>query len=268
MQKLNRAMAAGVASSIVMLALPATSASAADMPVKAPRPAPVAAAVYSWTGFYIGGHVGYGWGEFDTTAVTATGSFPAGFQFATREPNGILAGGQIGFNYQTGNVVLGVEAQGSWADMNDSVRTNSPVNTNYNIARAEVDWIVTVAGRLGIAVNNWLLYGKGGWAWAKTQAHAETFNAAGTLLSITTNSGTRDGWMAGVGGEYGFAGNWSVKIEYNYIDLGKDRVASTNTTVPGGVVTTLLRDSDAQIHLIKGGINFRWGGAAPVVARY
>ena len=241
---------------------------AADMPVKAPRPAPVAAVVYNWTGFYIGGHVGYGWGEFDVTAVTATGSFPSGFQFAKREPSGILAGGQVGYNYQAGSVVFGIEAQGSWADMSNTTRNNSPLNTNFNTVEQDVDWIVTVAGRLGIAFNNFLLYGKGGWAWAKTETYSETRNAAGTLLTITTNSGTRDGWMAGVGGEYAFSGNWSIKLEYNYIDLGTETTASTNVTVPGGVVSTLLRDSDGQIHLVKGGINFRWGGAAPVVARY
>ena len=172
----------------VLTALPAAAADF-RMPVKAP---PAVAAVYSWSGFYIGGHVGYGWSVFDVTTVTPTNFFPAGHRFVPSKPEGFLGGGQIGFNYQVGTVVLGLEATGSLANMGDTTRNNSVLLPGaFNTIDRDVELIVTVAARLGIAVNNWLFYAKGGWAWVKSKLTSPSINAAGTLVSISELRGSR-----------------------------------------------------------------------------
>jgi outer membrane immunogenic protein len=247
----------------VLTALPAAAADF-RMPVKAP---PAIAAVYSWSGFYIGGHGGYGWSVFDVTTVTPTSFFPAGHRFVPSKPEGFLGGGQVGFNYQVGTVVFGLEATGSLANMKDTTRNDSVLLPGaFNSIERHVDSIVTVAARLGIAANNWLLYAKGGWAWVKSDLTSPSINAAGALVSTSESGEVRDGWMAGAGVEYGLTRNISLKFEYNYIDLGTETVESRRRNATTGVVDILLRDTDVHLHVVKGGINFRWG--AYPFARY
>jgi outer membrane immunogenic protein len=184
---------------------------------------------------------------------------------------GWLGGGQIGFNYQTGPIVLGAEAQFSWTDLEASTRANNPtIAGRYSQARSNTDWITTVAARFGVAIQNILLYGKAGAAWAEADNHAETFTGGNQLISTTTGTTRRQGWMAGAGIEYGFAPSWSAKIEYNYIDLGTDHQTRTqvNTAAFGGTTTSVLRDVDTEIHLLKVGINYRFNFASRVGAGY
>lgn len=244
----------------LVLALLATSglvgftaqASAADIsrPVgKAPIVEPIQ--YFSWTGFYLGAHVGYGWAKTDW-------SFPGGAtSFASHDTNGFLAGGQIGFNYQFGQWVLGIEADGSWTDMNNSTGCLlAPISCS-----TDVKWMALVTGRLGWAAwDRALLYVKGGAAFAD---HEFTVSAPVPIIFLpvaTRASDTRVGWTIGAGLEYAFAPNWSAKIEYNFIDFGSDRMTFTD----GSAV-----DIDQHINVVKFGINYRFGAPlAPVSARY
>ena len=241
-----------------------SGAFAADMrapgPVYKAPPAPMAAPYYNWSGLYIGGHLGYAWQDTDTTAVTGSATFPVGFGFASARSEGGLGGGQVGYNYQFGYFVLGGEAQFSWANLESNTRSNSPtIAGRFTESHGSTDWITTAAARFGVAIQNSLLYGKVGGAWAATDSFSETFTGGNQLIATTTGSAKRHGWVAGAGIEYGFAPGWSAKIEYNYIDLGTDRQERTqvNTAAFGGATSTTLRDVDTQISLVKVGINYR-----------
>jgi outer membrane immunogenic protein len=218
------------------VALGVTAASAADLgqrPVYKAQPAPVA--IYNWSGFYIGGHAGYAWGREEITDNIT------GVTNAT-DPSGFLAGAQVGYNWQVGQWVFGIEGDWSWTNADGSAAIPGAIVTS------EHNWYSTLTGRVGYAVDNTLWYVKGGAAWAETD-----FSIAGIGVSET-----RNGWTIGGGLEYGLTPNWSAKLEYNYLDFGKDSIAA-----PIGI------QADTQVHLFKAGLNYRFDwGKGPVVARY
>jgi outer membrane immunogenic protein len=215
------------------------SASAADMrrPVyKAPPPAVVAA--YNWSGFYVGGHIGGAWGSEEATDI-ATGIR------ASTDPDGFIGGVQAGYNWQADRWVFGIEGDWSWSGADGS-------NTLVGVPFTSNDsWYATLTGRVGYAWDNWLWYVKGGAAWADKE-----YSYAG----FGTISDTRVGWTVGTGVEWALGPQWSAKLEYNYLDFGKD----TYNFAPFPI------DVDTQVHLVKAGINYRFGGygKAPVVANY
>lgn len=231
----------------------ASSAQAADlrarMPVKAPPPM---VAIYNWTGFYIGGHVG---GAFSrspaVTTVTAGGAFSSA---GGSTDSAFLGGGQIGYNWQfSPNWVFGIEADVSASDIRNGYTGVAGATTaSY---RQGIDLFGTVRGRLGYAWNNTLVYATGGYAWAdvdygRTQIAGVTAGAVpGTVEAA---SRTLSGYTVGGGLEYGFSPNWSAKLEYNYIDLGNRGV-----NFPVSARTTTF---DTEIHAVKFGINYRFGG--------
>jgi outer membrane immunogenic protein len=230
-----------------LLALAGTAmsgaASAADIqrPVYKAPPAGVVAAPYDWTGFYVGGHVGYGW---------ANKSWQDGFGLfgISHEATGFLGGGQAGFNYQVGQFVFGVEGDMSWSGMSGS--TNAFAST-FN---TDVDWTATLTGRAGLAFDRWLVYGKGGVAWARDRFSTNFYTFPGTEVTDT-----RIGWTAGAGVEYAFAPQWSAKLEYNYMDFGTRSVSFA----PG-----FATDIDQQIHAVKLGVNYKFGSPGAIIARY
>ena len=171
-------------------------AQAADLAARPYTKAPALTPVYNWTGFYIGGHVGYGWAETDHTM---SASFALGTLRATSNRDGFLGGGQIGYNWQSGALVLGIEADASWTDINGTgvaVGGGGPFQfTTRN------DWVATVTGRIGFAVNNVLFYGKGGGAF--TELKYNNFFAGAAPLTVASFSDTRTGWTVGAGVEYG-----------------------------------------------------------------
>jgi outer membrane immunogenic protein len=256
----------------------ASAASAADMPVKA-RPLPPPVPVFSWTGFYVGAHLGGAWGTAEGTATSATvciqvagicepvalpGAFASGFSIPVfqTQTNGFLGGIQGGYNWQFNNwAVLGVEAQFSWTDL----KGTSPCVLVFGCT-AEHDWITTLALRWGVTYDRLLLYVKGGGAWSKA-TYSATLNLDGLASASTSVSDTRRGWMFGTGVEYAFLGNWSAKIEYNYIDF-----RSKDYTFPITVDIFLINIGASiheKVHLVKAGINYRFDwGKAPVIARY
>jgi outer membrane immunogenic protein len=233
---------------LAFLAAAAAPAIAADIPVKARPMAPVMAPVFNWTGFYIGGHVGYGWADKSWTETTALFG-------VSHKADGFLGGGQVGFNYQINTLVLGLEGDFSWADLDGGSTVlfgaAAPVSVPFN---TKVEWTATLTGRVGLAFDTWMLYGKGGVAWAHDR-YSTSFYTFPLLSEVTE---TRVGWTVGAGVEWAFAQQWSAKLEYNYMDFGSENVSFFPTTTMA---------IEQEIHAVKFGINYRFGGG-PIVARY
>ncbi|MDF0495425.1 outer membrane protein [Bradyrhizobium yuanmingense] len=216
------------------LAAPASAADLAARPyTKAPAPV---ASVYNWTGFYLGIVGGGAW-----EASSGDPKMQGGF-----------VGGTAGYNWQTGNVVFGIEADGAWADVSASA-TGAVFVPGVGVvaatASSKTDAMGTVRGRIGWAVNNVLLYGTGGYAWIDNKL---SFTALGATIS---ESKFHSGWTVGAGVEAFFAPNWSVKGEYLYRSLGGE------TYFSGAVPTGTL-----NFHTVQVGVNYHFGG--PVVAKY
>jgi outer membrane immunogenic protein len=213
----------------VIVALIGTPALAADMAVKAPPPASVAPA-YGWTGFYVGGNAGYAWGT--TTAIddpNPTGGCWAscGATFNTTT-NGFTGGGQAGYNWQSGSVVYGLEA-----DLGDlSVRGTGPYQLSPGtFVRTNGDLFTTVRARLGVTtLNNWLLFATGGYFGADFNSTIFTSpTAAGNHIFNMPNTGFQSGWTVGGGAEYALMNRWSIKAEYLYYEAPQKSVSTFPT---------------------------------------
>jgi outer membrane immunogenic protein len=239
------------------------AAQAADMPLKAAPP--VVAPAFSWTGFYIGAHCGYGWGQNDwSDSYDPLNPTTLQEDDAAYDIDGGLAGGQIGFNYQVNQFVVGVEADVSWADItgkgkyyiDDNDLVGSCIQSN-DACTTKIDALGTITGRIGFALDHSLLYVKGGAAWANTR-----FTSGYTDENFpddnyhASSEKTRWGWTIGVGAEYAFAENWSLKVEYNYIDLGDDNVTFDYDAAP--IINPYRATVDQQLNIVKAGINYRF----------
>jgi len=244
------------------ISAPAMAADLAARPItKAP---PMVAPIYNWGGFYIGGHLGYGWSRTSTDQFNAAGVFQASGD-ATR--GGVIGGGQIGYNFMLSpNWVLGIEADISGADLNGSAGGCSP--TGCSTTNSSLDYFGTVRGRLGYAVDNVLFYGTGGLLWAHTKADRTIDSvadprAAALAGQVAHWSSNPTGWVAGGGIEWGFAPNWSTKVEYLYGEF--DTTANFNYVF---INTNGDRrfESHHELQIVRIGVNYRFGG--PIVAKY
>jgi high affinity Mn2+ porin len=213
------------------------SAVAADLPLKAPA----LKTVYDWTGFYIGGHVGYGGGSLGP----GTNPLPEEGQLFPPSITGLTGGYQAGYNKQLANhVVLGVEADASFGSPLDAVRlAPSPFNTT-------LDYVSTVRGRAGYAFGRWMPYLTGGFAWG--HSHVNLNDGAGSVFAAPGQIQT--GWTAGAGVEFAVSGNWSAKLEYDYIDLGRQSYDLAGFGLPSVSV-------DPRVNLVKLGLNYRFADA-------
>jgi outer membrane immunogenic protein len=199
------------------------AAAAADVAYPTRTVTPVSPA-YNWSGFYIGAMGGYA-------------------SASSQRVKGEFAGGTIGANWQMSYVVVGVEAEGGWSNI------GPPSNSTVNF-RAQA--LGSVNGRLGVAMDNILFYGKGGFAVLRNTVEVPMFAVSDTMV--------RTGWDAGGGIEVGFLQNWSVKAEYLYTHYdSQDHSAGP----------FFVRTGDWNVHSGKIGVNYRFGwGPAPVTARY
>lgn len=255
---MKKVLLAGAAIAALTLgAFPAAAADLSNQPVyKAPASVPV---VYNWTGFYIGGNVGYGWGDKDWTQTSSSFGLTLDRSANSAKVDGFLGGAQIGANWQSGMWVFGIEGDWDWTNADGC--SGHVVFVAYS-GCTNANWYATVAGRLGVAFDRTLVYAKGGVAFAD-ENHFITFNG----VTTTSNpSNTRTGWVVGGGVEYGFWDNWSVKLEYNYMDFGKDNSTFTYSANPAGLVERWNIDQTVQV--VKLGVNYRFNWGAPVVARY
>jgi len=245
-----------------LVALGVAPVMAADLPARAYTKAPAyVAAVYDWTGFYIGANGGYGssrkcWDYSGTPTARLAVNIADGCHDAT----GAVAGGQIGYNWQTGAWVFGVEAQGDWADLKGSNIANVPAGALSLTNQSKIDALGLFTGRVGYAWNNALLYVKGGAAVAN-----DKYNSYYTVSGVpyASNSETRWGAVVGGGFEYGFTPNWSFGVEYNHAFLGsRDITLNAASTAGANIVERVKQDVD----IVTARVNYRWGG--PVVAKY
>jgi outer membrane immunogenic protein len=240
-----------------VLALIGVPALAADLQVKAPLRSPVP--VWSWTGFYIGGHIAGGWAKsdwFEDPAQSGSGgAAPVGFQDASIHASGFLGGGQIGFDYQTGWAVLGIQADADFAGLKGNVGSCFPELAFLLIKCAtDIKSLGTVTGRVGAAFDHWLLYVLGGFAWERE--HLDSPCVACASDSVVNR--TAHGWTVGTGLEYALTGNWSVFLQYNYMSFGTRDLLFVTTPAAVGNFTENVRD---RINVVKAGINYRfnWG---------
>jgi len=238
------------------IAAPASAADLAARPYT--RPAPVMAApYYDWSGFYIGANGGWGSSRKCWDTVSAVGVF--GVAEGCHDATGGVAGGQIGYRWQAGTWVFGLEGQGDWADLRGSnVSLAFPRFTNTS----KIDAFGLFTGQIGLAWNNVLLYVKGGGAVTGDRFTVNT--ALGNVLVATAQDQTRWGGAVGAGIEFGFAQGWSVGVEYDHLFM-QDK--TTNFTAPAGVFFTDRIRQDVDLVTVR--LNYTFGmGKGPVVARY
>lgn len=232
--------------------LVAGSAMAADMPLKAP-PLPV----WSWAGFYAGGNLGYGWASDPSTLSDSTTTTlvrcsdcdtPApvltplgtttttGVGSANVDPNGVIGGLQIGYNWQNNSLVYGLEADIQASGQNGSVSicdtAGCPAGTGLATQNLKLPWFGTLRARLGFTPSpRWLVYATGGLAVAEIQdgiTEGPIGGAAGLSANVDT---TRAGFAVGGGVEAALSDRWSVKVEYLFMDYGTVNVAGTGAAV-------------------------------------
>ena len=222
-----------------------SSASAADLAARPYTKAPaVVAAAYNWSGFYAGVMGGYGWSDRVTVA---------GLAVTDADIKGGFAGGTVGFNYQApgSQFVFGVEADAAWADVG-----HSEAIVGLGTAKQRINSFGSVTGRVGVAVDAWLLYAKGGYAWANNEFSLTPLGLGATLSELHVHSG----WTVGGGAEWAFAGPWSAKAEYMFARYDSENYLGGIAPAPVGF--------GADVHTIKAGVNYRFGWASPVVAKY
>jgi outer membrane immunogenic protein len=258
---------------------PALAADLSAMRLKAPIRAP---APFSWTGCYVGGHVGAGWGRkqfsdpgYDAGGGTINQNFaPPGQSIPFDVGTSFLGGAQVGCDYQFApNWVFGAEGDFSWTDING--QTSDPFflgkNNNPITLTSKTDELATATARLGYAFDHYLLYAKGGAAWAHDSYSLQnlaTFGtgfcataAAGIIPCNPTGSETRLGWTVGFGIEWAFAGNWSALAEFDHYDMGNRTISFFEPTAGGPPGNTSPVDVKQRIETVKFGINYHLGWA-------
>ena len=245
-------------------ALGTGGASAADLAMRPYTKAPVfAEPLYNWSGFYVGGHVGGAWTtqEWTNTAnTTAFGDLSFGQGFRQRG-SGVFGGGQMGYNWQAGNYVFGLE--GTISGLNTK---GTALNTVFGFGLDDqfswrADWMATVTGRIGYAVTNNLFYVKGGYAGVNNKLSVVDANP-----NPSTGSGAQtqwhNGWTVGAGWEYGITQNWIVGLEYDYAAFENKSYQLAGASA--GTYTFDARPRDIQSLVAR--VSYKFG--APVVARY
>jgi len=192
---------------------------------------------FSWTGFYIGGSAGL------VTGNTTGDPGLAGLLTTDYPLSGALYGGQLGYNWQTGATVFGIEAGFSGADISGT--TNSVAVLT---CKRDVNWLATVVGRAGIAMDRSLLYAMAGVAWADVDTNVSIVG-----IPLLSGSDTHVGWVAGFGFEHAFTNRVSTRIEYSHVDLGSE---NTGLSLAAGPVVVTDK-VDVRLDTIKLGVNFK-----------
>jgi outer membrane immunogenic protein len=268
-------------SALSSVALPSMAA-AADL-APAPRTYTKAPSMVSpatnWSGFYGGVNLGYGWGSGDMSLADVTpnapplSGFPATPQSVADRSNGVIGGGQIGYNWQMGSFVTGLEAdiQGSGiqgtATRSPLITSSvpSPTSLTHGTFDQNLSWFGTVRGRAGVTVTpDLLLFGTGGLAYGKVS------NSGDAAFTSTLNSDvidypaqisqTKTGWAAGAGAEWMFARNWSAKVEYLHIDLGTSSVTGAKKFdgMPQGNPSTIGYTWHNTYDIVRAGVNYHF----------
>jgi outer membrane immunogenic protein len=211
--------------SLAALMIAPIAAHAADLPRSYKAPAYVAPAVANWTGFYVGLNAGYGFGKSDWD-----------FAGVSTDPKGFLGGVTLGYNFQTGLWLWGIEGDIDYSGMKGST------DCFGGTCETKTSWLGTARGRFGYAGwNNWLPYLTGGAAFSDVKAITPIGDASKTMI----------GWTAGAGVEYAMWSNWSVKAEYLYVDLGK---FDCDTCFGPGISESVT----FKANVVRAGVNYRF----------
>jgi outer membrane immunogenic protein len=242
-------VAASAAVALLTTSLVAQAADLPPRPAPAPAPAVVVPYMYDWTGFYIGGNAGYGWshncwGNFSTTTGPEGCSTQAG----------ALLGGQGGYRWQLGQIVFGVEAEGDWTSMRGSIPSLFLAGGTDS---AKVTSVGLFTGQVGYAMNNALLYVKGG---AAVTNNSFLVSNGASQFQLTSN---RWGASVGVGLDYGITNNWIVGFEYDHLFMGN---ANNSFSCSAGCAAGLNNNISQAVDMVTVRVNYKFGG--PVVARY
>ena len=236
----------------------AGAASAADLPAKVYTKAPPIAPIYNWTGFYVGINAG---GALSHNCWNVAGGLSGGCQDAT----GGLGGGQIGYRYETANWVIGVEAQGDWANLKGSNTSMTGTFAGLPFSnQTKIDAIGLFTGQVGYAWNNVLWYAKGGAAVTRDKYNGVSQFAAGTFpagFAFDQATETRWGSAVGAGIEFGFAPGWSVALEYDHLFMGRSSANLFATTGAFDRTDSIMQDID--MGTVR--VNYTFGG--PAVAK-
>jgi outer membrane immunogenic protein len=232
-------------SSVALLGLSA-AAVAADLPSRRAAPAPyVAVPVFTWTGFYVGVNAGYGFSDNDRNST-----YVGTIYDRDDGRDGFVGGGQIGYNYQIGSWVVGVEADLQYADLGGNGRDYVRGTAGY-FGSQGIDWFGTVRGRLGFAMDRVLVYGTGGFAYGGADNNSGYYDGVTAYYSSRDN--TRTGWVAGGGVEYAFTPNITGRIEGLYVNLERDR-----DVYPASLGLTTRRNNEDSFAVIRAGLNYKF----------
>jgi outer membrane immunogenic protein len=259
--------------SLAILAGTTAFAVAADMVVKAPPSA--MAPTYSWTGFYVGGTGGAAWGSFDpsTSTVCVPGDYlacinvpavnAAGAQ--SIKPAAFTGGFETGYNWQANSFVVGLEGDIETLHLSGGATTTAlypgappggvcPASCFTISSSASTNWVATARGRVGYAVNNWLFFATGGAAFTSLHANFSFMDPTPAAEALSF-SGSKTGYAVGGGAEAGLWGNWTVKVEYLYVNFGT--VSATGTfTIP--LPQPMFHSIDLKANIARAGLNYRF----------
>jgi outer membrane immunogenic protein len=252
---------------MIMAAALSGSAFAADLGPRSYDKAPAMPAprTASWSGLYLGGNVGYGWGNGNTDFVGLPN--PAIFEVDNTtldtKSKGVIGGAQIGYNWQMGAIVTGLEADIQGSGIKGSARQSPFFDTDSNefepgtfrSSDQKLSWFGTLRGRLGASVTpDLLLYATGGLAYGHVDASANTFFGSVSQYPASVSK-TKSGWTVGAGAEWMFARNWSAKAEYLYLDLGNVSAIGHSAGAPGASAAYTWK---IQENIVRAGVNYHF----------
>jgi outer membrane immunogenic protein len=236
-----------------------SSAWAADVGIpayKAPIVSPVPA--YNWSGLYIGGHIGGAWSEQDFRGLgPSTFFFNPALGSTSHSGSGIIGGGQIGYNFQTGPFVLGVEGTFSGLDVSRTSQSPFYLPPTFNDRfTTDISSLWTVTGRVGYAAGPILAYAKGGFASGRVRNRIEDLTTAPCpACQVVSSTNWRDGYTIGGGVEYGITRNLSLGLEYMFTDLGSNNHSLIRSNSGGAVENYRL---DTQAHQFTARANYKF----------
>jgi outer membrane immunogenic protein len=235
-------LALGLVGLAALVAAPAMAADLAVRPVKAVAPPPV----FSWTGCYLGVHVGGGW---QVSSFTTEGG-------AVASGVGALGGAQVGCNLQWRQFVIGVEGEFWGSTLYDRAFNQNIFFTDDSYSRNR--WDGAISARSGVAFDRAFIYGKLGVVWGKFDYTVDAFDDDGDTFTRRGDA-IFTGVLIGVGFEYALTDNWTTKFEYNYIDYGNKIVDFTNVSCEGGCFTSTSRQTIKEVKQIaKIGVNYKF----------
>lgn len=233
----------------LLCVLASGSAMAADLaPITRATPAPI---LDSWTGCHAGLEAGVAWGSsqhiHDDTRQPAFVGVPLTGNY---DVSGAVVGGTLGCDYQVGRWVVGIEDDLSWAPVKGSGHIIPPFLQTTDLDETNEKWLDTLRLRVGLTWDRWLVYATGGGAFADVGINL----CSPLAVACGSSSQTVTGWTVGVGTEYAFRKNWTAKIEYLHIDLGKTLFAK----IPVGSGSYLARDVTLTNEIVRVGVNYKF----------